>query len=340
MPHNELQPFIAAAKQRGAADEFLSALLLRRGWPSRDVYDALAQWWETETGLPVPAPRATGENSRDAFLYLLAFSTLATWACALGSLWFLLIDRWFPDAVVNSTVYNFRSTATWQMASILVALPIYLFVMRLILREAAQNPDRAHSGVSKWLTYIALLVTAGGLVSDLVCFVDYFLAGELTTRFVLKCVAVLVICGSIFVFYLGALRGKAPKSLFAALALAAGAATLCFGLASAGTPTAQRHIEADARRVRDLRFIAGSVSSMQRLPQSLTELAAAGPGIQTTDPETRKAYEYAAKTPTQYELCANFAAVSDAPDHYANNFWLHGRGHACYSFELGRPAPW
>ena len=85
--------------------------------------------------MTVPARRSTAENSRDAFLYLLAFSVLATWAGGLGSLWFRLIERWIPDAVTDPYPSDFRYTATWQMASILVALPIYLFVMRVILRE-------------------------------------------------------------------------------------------------------------------------------------------------------------------------------------------------------------
>ena len=106
------------------------------------------------------------------------------------------------------TLYNFRETVTWQMAALLVALPIYLIVMRQIVRETRANPERIESGVRKWLTYIALFLAAVAVVSDLVVFVDYFLKGELTLRFVLKCVVVLLTCGSIFWYYIGFLRGQ------------------------------------------------------------------------------------------------------------------------------------
>src|SRR5690242_1489317 len=132
MPHPELEPFVAAAKKRGAGDDFLAALLTRRGWPADDVYNTLADWWERDTGVAVPARRSAAENARDAFLYLLAFATLATWAFALGSLCFRLIEHWLPDPVMSRYMYNFRATVTWQIASILVALPIYLWVMRMI----------------------------------------------------------------------------------------------------------------------------------------------------------------------------------------------------------------
>jgi len=334
MPNPELEPFVAAAKQRGVGDEFLAALLTRRGWPADDVYNTLADWWERDTGIALPTRRSAAENARDAFLYLLAFSTLATWAFALGSLCFRLIEHWLPDAVVSPYAYNFRATVTCQMASILVALPIYLWVMRLILRETRANPDRIGSGVRKWLTYLALLLAAIGVVSDLVCFVDYFLRGELTVRFALKCVTVLAICGGVFRYYFGFLRGRTNNQAFGILGVASATAAVCLGLSVTGTPRVQRRIEADNRRIQDLRTIANSISSSATLPESLEKFG-------MTDPETKRPYEYLPKTGDRYELCATFAEASEsgAPP-YGSRFWAHPAGRACFAFERTRPVPW
>ena len=341
MAHTELQPFVDAAKDHGAGDEFLLSLLTRRGWAARDVDNALADWWERATGVALPARRTSGENARDAFLYLLAFSTLATWASALGSLWFQLIERWLPDAVVNPYTYNFRSMVTWQMASILVALPVYLFVMRMILRDTRANPERVESGVRKWLTYIALLLAAIGVVSALVCFTNYFLKGEITLRFALKCATVLAICGSIFWYYLGFLRGRVRSGVFAAAAVALAATACGFGFAATGTPGVQRHMEADNRRVQDLRTIASVLSGMTPLPRSLEEAGAARPGLRVTDPESGKPYEYTMKAPNEFELCATFAAADDfSGQSYASGFWRHPKGRACFAIGAGRPVPW
>ena len=206
MQHEEglkLAEFVEAAKSKGASDEFLASFLARHGWPQDDVYAALGRYWERETGLAVPERAGGGESSRDAFLYLLSFSTLATWASGLGSMLFQFIDRWFPDPVTTSQFYNLRAAVTWQMASIAVAFPIFLLVMRAILREAQERPERLQSGVRKWLTYIALLLTAGGMICDLIWFVDYFLTGELTSRFVLKSLTAMLICGAILFYFLG-----------------------------------------------------------------------------------------------------------------------------------------
>src|SRR5271165_5496619 len=95
----KLHEFVEAAKSKGASDEFLASFLARQGWPQDNVYAALGRYWERETGLAVPQRTGGGESSRDAFLYLLSFSTLATWTSALGSMLFQFIDRWLPDPV-------------------------------------------------------------------------------------------------------------------------------------------------------------------------------------------------------------------------------------------------
>jgi hypothetical protein len=340
MPQTDLQPFIDAAKERGAADTFLAELLTRGGWAPADVYGALGNWWARTTGVAVPQRRGSAENARDAFLYLLAFSTLATWASSLGSLWFHLIDSWLPDPVTFRSYYNFRETVTWQMAALLVALPIYLVVMRQIVRETRANPERIESGVRKWLTYIALFLAAVAVVSDLVVFVDYFLKGELTLRFVLKCAVVLVTCGSIFWYYLGFLRGQSGGAVYTGLALAGAATAFFLGLAATGTPAQQRLLEADSRRVQDLRALAGTLGPMPVLPPSLADVAAQRPSLRVNDPESGAPYEYTVKSAKQYELCATFTAADDPRNRQnGSEFWSHPKGRACFAFETGRTVP-
>ena len=205
-----LNGFIEAAKSKGASDEFLVNLLREEGWAAKEIYAAFRRRYENLTGLALPTRgEGAGESARDAFLYLLAFSTLATWAIALGSLLFTFIDRWLPDPLVQRQFETSRYAVSSEMACIIVAFPIFLLVMRFILREVEKNPEKVESGVRKWLTYIALLVTAGIVIGDLITFLSYFLRGELTARFVLKALMVIAIAGSIFWYYLGFLKRRA-----------------------------------------------------------------------------------------------------------------------------------
>jgi uncharacterized protein DUF5671 len=208
-----LQEFLDAARLKGATDEIIVGLLRGRGWPEEDVYRALADHYEVRSGIQVPIYKRSG-SAKDAFLYLLNFSTLATWTIGLGSVMFTLIDRWIKDPL---NPINYYATGYYQMAdslaSVIVAFPVYLLVMGYIIREVEIHPEKLESAVRKWLTYIALLIAAGVVFGDLITFLTYFLRGELTARFVAKVAVVLVIAGGVFWYYIGSLQKGAlsPK---------------------------------------------------------------------------------------------------------------------------------
>jgi hypothetical protein len=191
------------------------------------------------------------------------------------------------------------------------------------------------------------------MICDLIWFLDFFLVGELTSRFVLKSLTVMLICGAIFVYYLGSLRwdrntdvnkAKTRSLLFAIAAGVAVITTFCIGLAVAGSPTEQRHLEADRTRVQNLRQIAyaiydwriraGANKSSVSLPGTLTELVGNGIGpTQIADPETGVPYEYRIKPDSIYELCAGFTNADSADPQFVTGIWHHGKGRTCFSVD-------
>ena len=347
--------FTEATKANGISDDFLTALLLHHGWPKEEVFATLGSYWERTAGIQVPSRIGRGESSRDAFLYLLSFATLATWASALGSMLFRFIEYWFPDPVAPAYAPSLRSEVTWQMAAIVVAFPIFLFITRTIVTEAQNQPDRWQSGVRKWLTYFALLLTAGGLISDLICFLDYFLTGEITVRFLLKTFAVFVICGGIFAYYLASLRWnretdphipRTQSLRFAGASSLIVVAALFVGLGLAGLPSAQRLLQADQRRVQDLRSVATAIhwrfvrpaqpAASATLPVSLNEIS----GSQPVDPQTKQPYTYRVRTVNTYELCADFAEPTEATPGAEPSFWHHGKGQTCFALNASELPAW
>lgn len=147
---------------------------------------------------------------------------------------FQLVNVWVPDPVSSGYFPSVRSTITWSLAGLSVAFPLYFLVTRTLVKESEANPDRLQTGVRKWLTYLALLITAGTVLGDLISFTGFFLLGELSARFVLKSLIVLVICGGIFVYYMSSLPGgsrawrflgRSQHRLFAWISLAVVAAT-------------------------------------------------------------------------------------------------------------------
>jgi hypothetical protein len=358
-----LQTFIESAKSKGASDEFLCALLIRSGWPAKDVYETLGQYWQSMTGVSLPQRVGSGESAREAFLYLLSFSTLATWATSLGALIFDLINHWLPDAVSRANALDLRRSLTWEMARLLVAFPIYLAVTAIAGKEAGKFPDRLQSGVRKWLTYLALLGTAGTMICDLIWFLNYLLSGEITVRFVLKSSTVMIICAGIFAYYLRSLRWSRAANIvraqfsnraFAFVSSAAVITAFCVGVGIAGTPAQQRTVEADRVRLENLRELAQAVrawhvrtamvNAAATVPVSLGELTKANdlPIDSMLDPLTRMPYVYRPKGGNRYELCATFSTSEQSERVYRvhSEFWRYGKGQTCFTLDAGEQAPW
>jgi len=202
--------FIKAAKSEGASDEFLVAMLRERGWSSKELFAAFADHYAGLTGHAVPSRPDQSERAKEAFYYLLAFLTLGTWTIALGSVFFLLIEHRFPDPLEPLRTFDFDSIAD-NLAALIVAFPIYVFVSWIIAKSVRENSERLESGVRKWLTYLAMLLVAATLICDLATFLAYFLRGGLTVRFVLKVVTILIIAGGVLLYYLASLRRGAGE---------------------------------------------------------------------------------------------------------------------------------
>ena len=88
----KISEFIERARANGASDPSIVGVLTARGWPEKEVYEVLAVAYERLTGIEIPRRGSAGAAAKDAFSYLLVFSTLTTWTFGLGWLAFTLID--------------------------------------------------------------------------------------------------------------------------------------------------------------------------------------------------------------------------------------------------------
>ena len=197
---NSLGNFIEVSRNHGVSDEIIYKLLKSRGWSTQDIESAFAIVIEKSVGFSIPSPsQPSGESSREAFLYLLSFVTLGIWTQALGSIAFIAVNRLLEDSLNKS--YGFYELSA-SLARLIVVYPIYLLLMKLLINNLANHPENYQSGVRKWLTYLALFITALIVIGDLVWFLTSFLTGSLTIRFVCKSLIVLIIAGGIFGYYL------------------------------------------------------------------------------------------------------------------------------------------
>jgi hypothetical protein len=206
--HEELTSFVKDALGRGVARVQLEEALRRAGWRSEQIHGALAAYADIDFPIPVPRPKPL-LSAREAFLYLVLFSTLYVTAWNVGSLLFEMIDRAFPDPAVSTNAFGaiyVREAIRWAVSSLIVAFPVFLSVSWFVAREIRRDPTKRASPVRRWLTYLTLFIAAGVLVGDVIALVYNVLGGELTTRFVLKVLSVGMIAGTTFWYYLSDLR--------------------------------------------------------------------------------------------------------------------------------------
>src|SRR4051812_1649579 len=123
----------------------------------------------------VPVRRGTGEGARGAFLHMLSFGTRRSRAAARGSLWFAVFNLKVPDPVSFDGYSDNPYSIASNLASLIVAFPVYILVMRTILTDMARYPEKLDSAIRRWLTWFALLIASSIVIGDLITFLNYFI---------------------------------------------------------------------------------------------------------------------------------------------------------------------
>ena len=203
---NELSLLIKEALEKGQSREAIQSALQKAGWRQEEIANGLSLFADIHFPVAVPRPKPYLQ-AREAFLYLISFIALYVSAFSFGLLLFNFVDHWFPDPVSFRQGFS-AGAIRMGLASIIVAFPLYLFMMWLLARGAVKDPERRRSKVGKWLTYLTLVVAAAIILGDLIVVVAGLLGGELTIRFILKALVVLAVTGSIFGYYLWSLQAE------------------------------------------------------------------------------------------------------------------------------------
>ena len=204
---DELFAFIGEGLRRGLPRAALTEALLKAGWPEEQVRRAMTGYAEVDFPIPVPRPKPY-LSAREAFLYLVLFTTLYITCYQLGSLVFDLINLALPDPAQPAAGEFIREAIRWSVSSLVVAFPIFAYMTWRTARLVRKDPAKRASKIRRNLTYLTLFIAACVLIGDITALVYNFLGGELTLRFALKVLTAAAIAGGVFVFYLNGIRGE------------------------------------------------------------------------------------------------------------------------------------
>jgi hypothetical protein len=178
---------------------------------------------------------------------------------------------------------------------------------------------------------------------------DYLMSGDLTSRFLLKVIAVLIVTGGVLVFYRNAVRrepGPLPVAMHAlAYASAAFAGALVItGFFTTGSPMRAHLAGLDEQRLQDLHDVQEKIvqhwQAKGELPASLDQLKDEITDYSPQrDPASGDSYGYRRTGATSFDLCADFALKDSDTAHNlprwldvgTSTAWNHEAGHFCFS---------
>ena len=289
-------------------------------------------------------------GARDFFLHLAVIALLYTGTVALLNVLFRIINVAFPQ--VDRGYGYYPTNISLPVATLIVVFPIFLYLANVLRKGYEQEPMRKEYAVRRWLIYITLFVAGAILAGDLVTIIYFFLDGrELTAAFLLKVLAVLVVIGAIFGYYMDDLKDRLTSGRrnfwrVVAIVLVIGGIVAGFGVL--GSPRLQRLIRYDDQKVNDLQNIQSQVLNFYQqkgaVPESLQELRDPIAGfIIPTDPQTKSDYQYRKTGNLSFELCADFNKDSKKSGGFyhesmpmygqygsTGNNWEHGKGRQCF----------
>ena len=283
-------------------------------------------------------------------LYVSVFSFL--------TLFFEYIDKTYPDAL-NYYVDPYSTGMRFSIASLIVLFPLFILLMRFIRRDMDRDATRRDIWVRRWMLYLTIFIAGATVAGDLISLVNTFLGGEITMRFIMKVIVVLLVASIGLMHFMADIWGYWIQNPHYARRVGWGVTslvviTIASGFIIMGTPGQIRLYRFDEEKVRDLESIQYQIvnfwQAKQKLPSNLEELIdPLNPNPMPRDSQTGAAYIYRHTATTTFVLCATFNAetddsslsssgmaaprapfINDGLNVVTDTSWYHAAGEACF----------
>ncbi len=295
---------------------------------------------------------------KDFFMWAGAIVSFYWSIIAFILLTFDYINYTFPNALTYYPADPYQSGISYEMASIIVLLPIYLLLMWFIHKDVTRDPSRNEIWVRRWAILLTLFVAGAAITVDLITLLTTFLNGEeLTIAFLLKVLIIFLVAAGVFMHFIADLKGywdsfPGRRNIVRIIVAVLAVSTIIAGFFIVGTPAQARLARFDAQKVSDLQNIQYRVTNFyqakQKLPSVITNLSdSLSYGPLPLDPQTGESYVYQPGEGLSFKLCAVFNSQSRANQNTSPEFraiepmpietklgtqdnWQHGAGEVCF----------
>lgn len=293
------------------------------------------------------------ENTNTARNFALQLGSLVSLYATLSAVImvvFGVITLLYPDSVSSPWEYETaQQSIRFGIALLVVFFPAFIVLTRLV-NQIRRKETGTYLMLTKWLVYLSLLLGGGVLLGDFVSVILAYLNGEITLRFILKALTLVIVVGSAFYYYFKDANGfwishEKESKMYALFVTCIVVAVLALGFTQSDTPAEVRERKADDQQLMDLQDMQWRIEDHYRingtLPNSTSLLYV---GItEPQAPQGREAYTYKTIDGDTYELCASFAFTSTRngeimvetamiadPLKNPYNNWDHEAGKTCF----------
>lgn len=286
---------------------------------------------------------------KDFFLWAGAMIALYSSVFAFIALLFQYINYAYPDPLAYTYYADpFSGGIRFAMATLIVMVPVAVILMRFIRRDIQEEHAKADLWIRRWALVLTIFIAGLAVVGDLITLINYFLGGDITMRFVLKVIALLLVASAVFLHFLADFRGYWNKNPGKASFVGVGAGiaviiAIVAGFLIMGSPSQVRLYRFDAQKVSDLQSIQWQIvnyyQQKEMIPNSLADIEDPLSGWMLPKDPQGQPYRYEKTGNLTFKLCATFNADSSAaeasqamPREYGSldgNF-SHGTGEECF----------
>ena len=293
-------------------------------------------------------------TAKFAFLYLLSLVGLGFLAVSVGVVAFQVINKYLVDIAQSYGMSYDSYSLRFAISAIIVSAPIYFVSVWQINKSLTKGVLDKDAAVRRWLTYFILFVSSVVMLGDLIAVINNFLSGELTLKFALKVLTILVIAGAVFGYYLYDIKRENVKGaidltirVYFYCALIVTAVALIAGFVFVESPVQVRKQRQDTEvlnRVQTVRTgLVNYYEDTKALPEALNELLNGTRFIVSerdlVNPVTNEAFGYRVVSNTEYEICTTFQTSNknkqeDYRYGYYNDFWQHDAGEQCVTWSV------
>lgn len=206
---NEIEEYIANAREKKVPNDQIKAVLLRSGWPEADVEKSLNEANSKSSLSNLPPPPVPHVGMWTGFLYIIFFISLYILATSVGTLLHSWVDQVLKTGLPDDYSFyrSFNDYATQiAIASIIVSYPIFTALAVMLKKQLVTKPYVRNLRARKILIYITLIGTFLIMIGHLIQTIYTFLNGSGNSNTFGHFMVTLVVAGTIFGYFISEVK--------------------------------------------------------------------------------------------------------------------------------------